>query len=98
MNELTNSPYKHIIAEHFEYSGDFDFLDLIARILDRVEDLHDSDDIYETIESTLIYTDDEWLVLKHYCTPADANWYKALESLESDVFSIIADINDEADA
>ena len=94
--EFSTSPYKDIIAEHFDYSGDFEFLDVIASILSRVDDFTSDEDIYSAIDDELIYTYDQWKVLEYYCTPQDANWEVASESLTGDVFSICATIADSA--
>lgn len=94
--EFSTSPYKDIIAEHFDYSGDFEFLDVIASILSRVDDFTSDEDIYSAIDDELIYTYDQWKVLEYYCTPQDANWEVASESLMGDVFSICATIADSA--
>ena len=58
-----------------------DFTDLVKDIFDRIDcDNKDdlSDCVMQAIDEGLIYYDDEWTVLKHYCTPQDANWETAI--------------------
>ena len=93
--EFNTSPYHDTIAEYFDYDSDFEFLDVVASILGRVDDFEDDEDIYQAIDDELIYYYDQWRVLEHYCTPQDANWEVAFESLVSDVFSICSQINGE---
>ena len=88
--EYSSSPYKDVIAEYFEYDSDFEFLDVVASILGRVDNFEDDEDIWQCIDDELIYTYDQWKVLEHYCTPQDANWEVALDSLSSDIFGICA--------
>ena len=90
--EFHSSPYHDVIAEYFDYDSDFEFLDIIANILGRVDDFEDDDDIYQAIDDELIYTYDQWKVLEHYCTPQDANWDVAFESLMGDVFGVCSKI------
>lgn len=99
-NEIHNSPYKDIIAEYFDYSGDMEFLDIVASCLERVEDFEDDEDIYSAIDDELIYTYDQWKVLEHYCTPQEANWDSAYSDFMSDIFAIcsrIAGMNNKED-
>ena len=86
----------NIILNYFDYSGDFEFLDVVASILARIDDFTNEEDIYSAIDDELIYTYDQWKVLEYYCTPQDANWEVASESLMGDVFSICATIADSA--
>ena len=85
---LNNTPYKKIILEHFNYSGDFDFLEVVADVIDRIDNFKDEDDIREAIDSALIYCADQWEVLQFYCNPQDANWNDALELFNEDIYAI----------
>ena len=91
-NEIHDSPYKDIIAEYFDYSGDMEFLDIVASCLGRVEDFEDDEDIYRAIDDELIYTYDQWKVLEHYCTPQNANWEDANSDFMNDIFAICSRI------
>jgi len=90
--EFHSSPYHDVIAEYFDYDSDFEFLDVVASILGRVDNFEDDDDIYTAIDDELIYTYDQWKVLEHYCSPQDANWEVAFESLMGDVFGVCSKI------
>ena len=92
--EYITSPYKDVIAEYFDYSSSFEFLDVVASIIGRIDNFSDDEDIYQAIDDELIYTYDQWKVLEEYCTPQDANWEVAFESLCNDIFSICANIAD----
>lgn len=86
---LTKSPYKSDIGEYFEYSADFEFLDVVASILGRIDDLHDEDEIWKAIDDELIYTVDKWTVMEHYQNPEDANFMEAMTMLQNDIFSLV---------
>lgn len=77
---LQSSPYKDIIGRHFNYSVDFEFLDIVAIILDRIDfegDLEDEIDV--AIDDSLIYIEDQWTVAKFYASsPADLDWDEVL--------------------
>lgn len=91
-NEIHNSPYKDIIAEYFDYSGDFEFLDIVASCIGRVDNFEDDEDIYRAIDDELVYTYDQWKVIEHYCTPQEANWESAYSDFMNDVFAICSRI------
>lgn len=64
---ITNSPYKDEIAKYFGYSGDFEFLDLVADILSSIDDFTDDEDINYEIDNNLSYYSEAWKVFEHYC-------------------------------
>lgn len=91
---LTTSKYKDIIASHFDYSVDFEFLDIIALILDRIdfeEDLDDEIDV--AINDSLVYIKDQWTVAEFYVSsPADLDWDEVLNDLSNDIHTIAKEI------
>lgn len=91
---LTNSKYKDIIGKHFDYTFDFDFLDVVADVLDRVDDFGDEEDIFGAIDSTIIYYDDQWKIIRFYQTPSEANWENAYDDFQSDIFAICEKIKE----
>ena len=91
-NEYHSSPYHDVIAEYFEYDSDFEFLDVVANIIARVDDFESEEDIWQSIDDELIYTYDQWKVLEHYCTPQEANWEVAFDSLSGDIFGVCSTI------
>lgn len=86
---------RDIVGEHFDYTMDFDFLDVVADILLRVDDFEDVN-IWDEIDSALIYTDDQWRVLWHYVdSPEDLDsesWSNALETFGADLESLCGEI------
>ena len=90
--EYSTSPYHDIIAEYFDYNGDFEFLDIVASVLGRISNFEDDEDIYQSLDDELIYTYDQWKVLEHYCTPQEANWDSAYSDFMNDVFAICSRI------
>ncbi len=92
---LQRSPYKDIIGRHFDYSVDFEFLDIVAIILDRIDfegDLEDEIDV--AIDDSLIYIEDQWTVAKFYApSPADLDWDEVLlNGLSVDIHVIAEEI------
>lgn len=86
---LTKSKYKNLIGEYFDYSMEYDFLDIVARILNRIDDFSNEEDVYNSIDDELIYIQDQWEVLMFYCaSPADANWDNAYSYFVSDIMAL----------
>lgn len=87
---LADSKYKALIGEHFDHSFDFEFLDIVAHTLDRIdfesnEELS-AEDIDDAVNDALIYTADQWTVAKFYASsPADLDWNDVLEEFSSDI-------------
>ncbi len=94
--DLRNSPYNTIIVRHFDYTGSDRFFDIIADLIDRVEDFSNEEEIWEAIDSGLIYTRDQWEVYMHYCDMGDST-DKMYESLFSDIFAICDAITNSAE-
>lgn len=61
-------------------------------IYDRAETM-ETDDTYEAIvdalNDELIYTDDQWEVMKAYQSPQDANWIEAVEEFINDLITCV---------
>ena len=90
LNKL-DKDIQDIVGDHFGYTMNFDFLDIVADVLLRVDDF-DSEDQWDTVDSTLIYADDQWEVLEHYFdSPADlsdGSWDDAFAQFVSDIEEI----------
>lgn len=82
---LRESPYADAILDRFDAPFDFEFLNLVARVLQSMDDGLDAQD---AIGSETIYDDDKWLALKRYCRPEDANWERACEAFAEDLEEI----------
>lgn len=92
---LQRSPYKDIIGRHFDYSVDFEFLDIVAIILDRIDFEGDlEDEINVAIDDSLIYIEDQWTVAKFYApSPADLDWDEVLlDGLSVDIHILAEEI------
>ena len=92
---LNGNPYKDIIVKYFDYDGDFEFLELVSEVIDRIDDYGDIDDISDSIDSSLVYYSDQWKILQHYCNPQDANWDTAIEYFIDDINAICDEIKEE---
>lgn len=101
-NALSKSKFKDIIGEHFEYSVDFEFLDLVAQALDRIDfdDLEDLEEtIYSSIDNSLIYFSDQWTIAQFYASsPADLDWQDVLEEFSNDIHALLEKITNNAEA
>lgn len=92
------SNYWDDVYNHFKNERSTDaFLDIAADIVDRVNfDNITEDDAYEevwqAIDDGLIYSEDQWEVMKHYQSPDEANWESAIEEFSSDIASIVEEI------
>lgn len=97
---LQKSKYKQIIGEYFDYNLDFEFLDIVAFILDGLdeEEIKNTDDeelydyAFSMIENSLVYYDDQWKVMKFYQMPSEANLDLALDSLTRDIEKLLEKI------
>lgn len=93
---LTKSPYKKLIGEYFDYTMDFDFLDIVANVLDRIDDFTSDEDIYQSVDDELIYTQDQWTILEFYCaSPAEADWDSAYSDFLGDIMALASKIAEE---
>lgn len=90
LNKL-DKDIQDIVGDHFGYTMNFDFLDIVADVLLRVDDF-DNEDQWDTVDSTLIYADDQWEVLEHYFdSPADlsdGSWDDAFAQFVGDIEEI----------
>lgn len=96
---LTKSIYKKQIGEYFDYSCDFDFLDIVAEILERIDvDEINEDNIYDAIYDAMdniIYYYQQWRIIEHYQTPMDANFDDAMSDFENDLYNLVRMIVDQ---
>ena len=95
MERIKNSPFKKEISEYFDFSFDFDFLDIFAILLDRAlanYDEQEEKDLFDAVNDAigegLIWTVDEWTVMKFYRTPQDANLADACDALREDIHNV----------
>ena len=93
LKPLQKSSYKDLIGEHFNHTWDFEFLDIVASTLDRIDfdDVEDDLDekVWRACDDAMIYTADQWTVLEFYAnSPQEANWEDAYLDFESDIMAI----------
>ena len=89
-----------IVGEVFDYTMDFDFLDVVADVLLRIDDFEEAVDndgiVLDTVDDTLIYTDDQWEVLRYYFgSPSDLDsesWDTAFTNFASDIERVCAEV------
>lgn len=87
--DYLDSKYKKIIGEYFDYTGDFEFLDIVADVISRVDDFGNDDDIWYAIDNALIYIADQWTIAQFYTSsPADLVWDDVFSSFEGDIYAI----------
>ena len=97
---ISNLPLniQDIIAEHFDYTGDFDFLDIVANVIDRLDDIDElgdddiNDEVYSSIDDSLIYYNDQWRIMMFYQLPGEANLDEAIDQLAEDCVEIVTKI------
>lgn len=49
----------------------------------------------ELYNNDLLYYEDQWDILREYCTPQDANWDTALNYYLEDIYSCISEVEEE---
>lgn len=89
-----------IVGEVFDYTMDFDFLDVVADVLLRIDDFEEAVDndgiVLDTVDDTLIYIDDQWEVLRYYFdSPSDLDsesWDTAFTNFASDIERVCAEV------
>lgn len=78
-----------IIGKIFNYPFNR-FLDIVNEIIDRIETQNpEYEDILEAIDSTLIFTADQWEVMMFYQSPETANFNDAVLELMNDILDCV---------
>lgn len=90
---------KHIVGEYFDHTWDFDFLDIVAKVISRVDDYGDEDDIWGALDTTVLSTNEEWEIAKYYAgSPSNLDWNEVMVQFNDDIFAICGRIHEaEAD-
>lgn len=91
---LVKSKYKQAIGKYFNYTADFEFLDVVASVLDRVDDVSDEESISEAIDSALSYYKERWTIMEHYFWSdiENANWDDASGEFTDDIYALCASL------
>lgn len=90
---------KNIVGEYFDHTWDFDFLDIVAKVVSRVDDYGDEDDIWGALDTTVLSTNEEWEIAKYYAgSPSNLDWNEVMVQFNDDIFAICGRIHEaEAD-
>lgn len=96
--DYLDSKYKNIIGEYFDYTGDFEFLDIVSDVISRIDDFGNDEDIWQAIDDALIYTTDQWTIAKFYATsPSELVWDDVFDSFQGDIYAICSKIVESGD-
>ena len=91
---IRSAVYNHFSEGYLEDK----FFDLIVDLIERVDGNYlDEDAIYEAMDAGMVYNDDQWTMIMHYCTPSDANFNEAWDAMYMDILSICEDLAGEAE-
>lgn len=100
--ELSASEIRSAIGKHFDYSVSFELVDIIENVINRIDGILDildddelSDAINYAIDDELIYTEDQWNIMKQYQSPQDADWNEAIDEFYNDVYAVVNDLREE---
>lgn len=100
-NDLQNSPYKELIGSHFNHTFDFDFLDIVAETLNRIDfdvAYNFEDEVESAVQDALIYTNSQWVVAQFYASsPAELDWDEVFSEFEDDIKALADEIKEEHD-
>ena len=80
-----------VLYDHF--GSDDNIYGLAESILMRIDELSEDvyEDVWQAMDDGMIYTEDQWDMLKYYCTPSNADFNDAWGSFEADLIRAIND-------
>lgn len=54
----------------------YDYKELVCDIISRLDNPAETteENLWETAESTIIYNEDMWIILKEWCSPNEPDW------------------------
>lgn len=85
----TQQQIQDAILNTVEGSFDFDYVDILESVIDRVDDYNNEEDIAEAIDDAFIYYNDHWIIAKHfYNSPLDVDKDELIEQFTDDVYSV----------
>lgn len=89
----TQQQIKDAILNTVEGSFDFDYVDILEKVINRVEDYNNEEDIAEAIDDAFIYYNDQWTITKHfYNSPLDVDKDELIEQFTDDVYSVCSQL------
>lgn len=81
-----------VLYKHFPHD---DINGIAEHVLMRIDDDELKDNVYDAVacamDDELIYTDDQWAMIREYCTPHDASFSDAWFMFENDLVDAIND-------
>lgn len=84
-----------VVSKHFQWL-ESDFFETACDALGRISkedwEADAADAVRDALSNALIYTDDEWAVLKHYCLPRAASMVQAEEAFFDDLYSMASEL------
>ena len=91
--EWKDEKLKNIIGKYFNYSFNFDFLEIVKNIIERMDAEYTKTNLTEelniAIDDELIYTDDLWTIAKYYASsPKDIVWDDVYEEFYNDCYEV----------
>lgn len=94
---LQKSPYKDLIGKYFNHSFDFEFLDIVAETLDRIDFEEDlEEEVYSAVNDELSYISNQWTVAQFYVSsPEELGWDDIYAKFEEDISILVQQIVDD---
>lgn len=93
---ITPTEIRNKIGEHFDYSFNFDFIDLVELIttdaLNWKSETEENDAfnrVYNAIDTYAWDNNDKWIIIQFYQNPEDANLNSAKDYLQTDIIQIL---------
>lgn len=84
---------KNIIGKITNYTFDFEYVDLVEETIARIDNLNDELEIYEAIDSALIYYDQKWIIARHFnLSPFGINRQQTLLDFQQDILKIVEEL------
>lgn len=77
------------LYEVFNGYGCSEIIGIAENVLGRM-DSTDTDELWDAMDDEMIYTADQWEVMKYYCTPDKADLMEAYDSFYNDLCEAIA--------
>lgn len=85
MKTATNEIKNDAIYTATNGSWNFEYVDIVKEIINVVENYDDVSEILQAIDDHVIYTSQNWAIIKHFCTPVDADYYYARECFADEI-------------
>lgn len=86
---------EQVITER-HISNDWDYLALIEAVIERIDNIEEikEDELYDelinAVNDQIIYYRDQWTILQENCTPQEANWEFAINTLIHECDEVLA--------